>query len=153
MKSAAALVCVASTLILAAGCGGGSGSGGGGSGSTSSSSSASSSSSSSSSSSGGILTPATPPAASVSFEVHSDTGRAAISPLIYGINSGDFTQPADKYLTFNRAGGNRITAYNWETNASNAGSDYFNQNDNFLSSSTVPGAAFTGQIQATLDAG
>ncbi|MGZ3306592.1 MAG: glycoside hydrolase family 44 protein, partial [Asticcacaulis sp.] len=63
------------------------------------------------------------------------------------------TQPADKYLTFNRAGGNRITAYNWETNASNAGSDYFNQNDNFLSSSTVPGAAFTGQIQAMLDAG
>ena len=80
-------------------------------------------------------------------------GRQAISPLIYGINSGDFTNSIVKHLTFNRAGGNRITAYNWETNASNAGNDYFNQNDNFLSSSSVPGAAFTGQIQTTLNAG
>ena len=40
-----------------------------------------------------------------------------------------------------RMGGNRWTAYNWENNASNAGSDYCFQNDNFLSSSNTPGAA------------
>ena len=130
--------------------GGGSGSSGGGS---SSSSSSASSSSSSSSSTGAIITPGTPAAASVSFEIHSDMMRVAISPFIYGVNFGDFTDARIKHLKFNRAGGNRLTAYNWETNASNAGTDYFNQNDSHLSSSSVPGDAFTAQIQATLDAG
>jgi hypothetical protein len=45
------------------------------------------------------------------------------------------------HLTFDRAGGNRWTAYNWETNASNAGSDYIYNNDNYLSSSNVPAEA------------
>jgi hypothetical protein len=44
-------------------------------------------------------------------------------------------------LTFGRRGGNRWTAYNWETNASNAGSDYLYQNDNYLSSSTAAAEA------------
>lgn len=60
-----------------------------------------------------------------------------ISPYIYGINfySGVTGPPSN--LTFDRAGGNRWTAYNWETNASNAGSDYLYENDNYLSSSSV----------------
>jgi fibronectin type 3 domain-containing protein len=64
-----------------------------------------------------------------------------ISPYIYGINfySGITDAPPD--LTFDRAGGNRWTAYNWETNASNAGSDYLYENDDYLSSSTVPAEA------------
>ncbi|HKN23511.1 MAG TPA: glycoside hydrolase family 44 protein [Candidatus Acidoferrum sp.] len=64
-----------------------------------------------------------------------------ISPYIYGINfySGITGAPAN--LTFDRAGGNRWTAYNWETNASNAGSDYLYENDNYLSSSTTPAEA------------
>ena len=48
---------------------------------------------------------------------------------------------APAHLTFDRAGGNRWTAYNWETNASNAGSDYIYNNDNYLSSSNVPAEA------------
>ena len=36
---------------------------------------------------------------------------------------------APPQLTFDRDGGNRWTAYNWETNASNAGSDYLYEND------------------------
>ncbi len=44
-------------------------------------------------------------------------------------------------MTFDRDGGNRWTAYNWETNASNAGSDYLYENDDYLSSSTVPAEA------------
>lgn len=150
MKRSHPLMGACAVVLMVTACGGG-GSGGGGS--SSGGAVASSSSSSSSSSSGGIITPATPAVASVSFEVHSDQDRLAISPLIYGINSGDFSDSRIKHLTFNRAGGNRITAYNWETNASNAGTDYFNQNDNFLSSSNVPGAAFTDQIQKTLDDG
>jgi hypothetical protein len=48
---------------------------------------------------------------------------------------GNTNPPA--LLTFDR--GSRWTAYNWETNASNAGSDYHYQNDNYLGSSNVPG--------------
>jgi Glycoside hydrolase family 44 len=55
-----------------------------------------------------------------------------ISPYIYGINSYSGIPNAPKQLTFDRAGGNRWTAYNWINNASNAGSDYFYENDNYL---------------------
>jgi fibronectin type 3 domain-containing protein len=65
----------------------------------------------------------------------------AISPYIYGINFYSGITGAPPLLTFDRAGGNRWTAYNWETNASNAGSDYIYNNDNYLSSSTVPAEA------------
>jgi len=55
-----------------------------------------------------------------------------ISPYIYGTNfySGN-TSPQPKF-TFDRDGGNRWTAYNWINNGSNAGSDYFYENDNYL---------------------
>jgi glycosyl hydrolase family 44 len=55
-----------------------------------------------------------------------------ISPYIYGINSYSGIPNAPKQLTFDRAGGNRWTAYNWINNASNAGSDYYYENDNYL---------------------
>ena len=66
------------------------------------------------------------------------TNKHAISPYIYGLN---FYSGTPLGITFDRAGGNRWTAYNWETNASNAGSDYFYQNDSYLSSSTTPAEA------------
>jgi hypothetical protein len=44
-------------------------------------------------------------------------------------------------LTLSRSGGNRMTAYNWETNASNAGSDYYNENDSFLGGGNTPNGA------------
>src|SRR5215472_3142546 len=55
-----------------------------------------------------------------------------ISPWIYGTNfySGN-TSPQPNF-TLDRAGGNRWTAYNWINNGSNAGSDYFYENDNYL---------------------
>jgi hypothetical protein len=64
-----------------------------------------------------------------------------ISPYIYGINSAAGIVGLPPALTLDRAGGNRWTAYNWETNASNAGSDYLYQNDNYLSSSAMPAEA------------
>ncbi|MGD0403857.1 MAG: glycoside hydrolase family 44 protein [Candidatus Acidiferrales bacterium] len=64
-----------------------------------------------------------------------------ISPWIYGINFYSGITGAPPQLTFDRDGGNRWTAYNWETNASNAGSDYLYENDDYLSSSTVPAEA------------
>src|SRR5204862_4443808 len=55
-------------------------------------------------------------------------------------------------FTLLRSGGNRLTAYNWENNASNAGSDYMFQNDNLLSASDTPAAAVTGMIDDAINA-
>jgi fibronectin type 3 domain-containing protein len=74
------------------------------------------------------------------------TQTKPISPYIYGINFYNGVSGAPPLLTFDRDGGNRWTAYNWETNASNAGSDYIYDNDNYLSSSNVPGEAVHGFI-------
>ena len=59
-------------------------------------------------------------------------GAHAISPYVYGVNDG--TQAAAAHATIVRTGGNRLTAYNWENNASNAGSDYQFENDDYLCS-------------------
>ncbi len=76
-----------------------------------------------------------------------------ISPYIYGTNfySGNTVPQPD--FTFDRDGGNRWTAYNWETNASNAGSDYIYNNDNYLSSSNVPAEAVRSYIAGDQAAG
>lgn len=96
---------------------------------------------------------ATPAAAVPDVVITIDpTKTKPISPYIYGINFYSGVTGAPPLLTFDRAGGNRWTAYNWETNASNAGSDYLYENDNYLSSSTVPAEAvrsFVAGDQAT----
>src|SRR5580704_6210350 len=85
---------------------------------------------------------ATPATVSPDVTVIVDpTQTKPISPWIYGINFYSGVTGAPAHLTFDRAGGNRWTAYNWETNASNAGSDYIYNNDNYLSSSNVPAEA------------
>jgi Glycoside hydrolase family 44/Bacterial Ig-like domain (group 2) len=98
---------------------------------------------------GGVTPPPPPPpppvVGDVSFSVDA-ASTFAISRFIYGGNFiddasvyGGATPPAE--MTFNRFGGNRLTAYNWENNYSNAGADYEFRNDQYLSSSTVPGQA------------
>ena len=76
---------------------------------------------------------ATPAAAAVDVTITVDpTKPKAISPYIYGTNfyAGNTNAPA--LLTLDRAGGNRWTAYNWINNGSNAGNDYFYENDDYL---------------------
>ena len=88
-------------------------------------------------------------APTVTIAANPDTAAwTAISPYIYGINFATQITPAPRNLTLDRMGGNRWTAYNWETNASNAGSDYYFESDAYLSSSSVPGEA----VRATLAA-
>lgn len=92
-----------------------------------------------------VITPDTPATSQVSFVIDSTKDKQAISPFIYGINFHDFAgRPANIPLT--RAGGNRWSAYNWENNASNAGTDWYNQNDGYLSDSNEPGRAITDTI-------
>ena len=94
----------------------------------------------------GILAALTAQAA-VGISVDPGSSRAAISPYIYGSNQ----DIAGVSLTLRRQGGNRMTGYNWETNASNAGSDYLHQSDDFLTSvsgitgsqASVPGIVMT----------
>jgi len=84
--------------------------------------------------------PAAAPKPNVTITVNS-ANHHPISPFIYGINhyQGMTDPPAN--LTFDRAGGNRWTAYNWETNASNSGADSNFDNDAYLSNSTTPADA------------
>jgi hypothetical protein len=90
----------------------------------------------------------------VTFVVETAENNEPISPLIYGINADKHNFPGfDALLTavrpgLIRLGGDRWTAYNWENNDSNAGSDYEYENDDFLSSSTKPGAAILPTVQA-----
>lgn len=66
----------------------------------------------------------------VNVSVDMDGPRKAISPYIYGINdSGHLDQVT---VTAVRQGGNRYTAYNWENNYSNAGSDWKHNSDTYL---------------------
>jgi fibronectin type 3 domain-containing protein len=92
---------------------------------------------------------ATPSAPTANVTITVDpTKTHTISPYIYGMNFYSGVTGAPAQLTMDRDGGNRWTAYNWETNASNAGSDYLYENDDYLSSSTVPAEAVRSFIAA-----
>lgn len=70
------------------------------------------------------------PAADLVLEVDASKSYV-ISPYIYGASFPDYSK-LGAILTFSRLGGNRTTAYNWETNASNAGNDWHHQNDGLM---------------------
>jgi len=94
---------------------------------------------------GPVVEPGDPGPSDVQVEVRTDTARVAISPLIYGVNFG--ADVARDRPRVQRAGGNRLTAYNWENNASNAGSDYCFQNDaTFGGPGSPPAAAYRGLL-------
>jgi hypothetical protein len=91
---------------------------------------------------------ATPSSTAAVIVTVDATKTKAISPWIYGLNFYTGVSGAPPHLTLDRAGGNRWTAYNWETNASNAGSDYLYENDSFLSSSTTAAEAVRSFVAA-----
>lgn len=80
----------------------------------------------------------------VTFEIDAKRDVHPISRYIYGVNqfhlNFDGLDGAYSNLCFTRLGGNRLTAYNWVTNASQAGSDWHFQNDDYL----VTGPMFEG---------
>jgi hypothetical protein len=96
--------------------------------------------------------PAPGPAGSVRFTIDSGASRHPISPYIYGMNQPDWAGRS-RGLRLGRLGGNRWTAYNWETNASNAGADYRHQNDDYLGGGDVAGEAVRPQVARALGAG
>ncbi len=92
----------------------------------------------------------TPPVPDLVFTVDSSADVSPISRYIYGSNQADLGG-ATPNLTLVRSGGNRWTAYNWETNASNAGSDWFFNNDGYLGGGDIPGEALRPDIQDAHD--
>ncbi|HEY5038608.1 MAG TPA: glycoside hydrolase family 44 protein, partial [bacterium] len=76
-----------------------------------------------------FLIPGSAFAADINFLVMPGEVVGPISPYIYGINDKD---PGDTHTTVRRLGGNRATGYNWENNASNAGSDWKQSSDNWF---------------------
>ena len=100
-------------------------------------------------SSAATLTVTSVPAGAITITANPDPGAwTPISPYIYGLNSYTGTTSPPRNLTLDRMGGNRWTAYNWETNASNAGSDYLYESDGYLSPSAVPAEAVRAVIAA-----
>lgn len=92
-----------------------------------------------------VSSPINPP---VTINV-SATASKPISPYIYGVNSVDFAGMG-KVFTLTRQGGDRLTAYNWENNASNAGADYLYQNDGYMGSTNEPGWTGRTFVQASV---
>ena len=88
---------------------------------------------------------------SVQFQIDVTKDVHPISPYIYGSNTDELTQ--NEGVTFRRIGGNRLTGYNWENNASNAGTDYFSHSDSYLGGDEVPGKAITDFVDKTNKSG
>jgi Glycoside hydrolase family 44 len=96
------------------------------------------------------ITPDNPGPGDVLFTINSGQNVRAISPYIYGSNFYDATSLTAP-VTLDRLGGNRWTGYNWETNYSNAGSDYQQSSDNYLvnfQTNTPPGEAVRPTLEA-----
>ena len=74
--------------------------------------------------------------ADVNFSINASQGVHSISPYIYGTNQFNTSTPPVN-LGLQRLGGNRWTGYNWETNYSNAGTDYLNNSDLYLTNGQV----------------
>jgi Glycoside hydrolase family 44 len=99
-----------------------------------------------------VLPAGTPPTSDVVFQIDSSRDQQLIFPTIYGTNQPDWNGKA-RNLALTRIGGNRLTAYNWENNASNAGTDWYNQNDGYLGGGDVPAEAVRAPVAAALAAG
>ena len=102
---------------------------------------------------GAALVAEDPGAGDVRFTVDTAAQAHPISRYVYGKNFNGRTWAQEPNLTMNRLGGNRWSAYNWENNASNAGSDFNYQSDSYLGGSNTPGEAVRMNVEAAHNAG
>jgi len=92
--------------------------------------------------------------ADVNVTVDPSLDRRPINPLVYGVNFANSTQLSSVDYPLNRWGGNAVTRYNWRTDVSNRGSDWFFMNIAGGSSSTLPdGSSADLFIDTTLQNG
>ena len=96
-------------------------------------------------------TPASAGGEVIDVQVNAVRVIGPISPYVYGLNGADWAK--HPHVTLSRQGGNRMSAYNWENNASNAGSDWQHQNDAFLGRTDVPGKVVRDFVEPGLRRG
>ena len=85
----------------------------------------------------------------VTFSINTSLDTEHICPYVYSANAS--TVEGGVGIAGRRLGGNRMTGYNWENNASNAGTDYINSSDDYMtwvfgipsSQEFVPGITLT----------
>jgi hypothetical protein len=90
------------------------------------------------------------PGGAIQFSINSGQNVKPISRWIYGTNFASVPN-----ATLNRIGGNRLTGYNWENNASNAGADWYHHSDYGMATgpNDPPGYPFRGPIQSAASNG
>src|SRR6266480_1714207 len=74
----------------------------------------------------------------ITLSIDAVHDRHVIPAAVYGVNDLGIAGSA-----VHRHGGNRHTGLNWENNASNAGTDYFNSSDSYLGSNAGIGNSQT----------
>jgi hypothetical protein len=79
--------------------------------------------------------------ADITLSINTTQNRKAISPYIYGLNYATETFANELDLPLRRWGGNALSRYNYQNNATNLGSDFFYLNVNNFNPMT--GAAET----------
>ncbi|BCZ47858.1 endoglucanase [Clostridium gelidum] len=99
--------------------------------------------------------------AKINVRIDTSADNVKISPYIYGANydfdGNEGTIP--QVATGSRLSGNRLTGYNWENNASNAGSDWKHTSDNYLNmnkpynTQNIPGKVVTDYQDEILNNG
>jgi len=90
-------------------------------------------------------------AAGLTVSVGANEPAQPVSQRIYGVSAKVVDDlPKDAGYTWYRLGGNRITAYNWETNDSNAGKDWKHQSDEWAGKRKT-GALVEKHIEETRD--
>ncbi len=83
----------------------------------------------------------------IGFTVDPTQNNSPISPYSYGSNS---PVPLVNNIPLYRQGGNRLTAYNWENNASNAGMDYGPNHEDWYLLAVMGLPQNGGQMPATV---
>ncbi len=90
----------------------------------------------------GLPTPTpVPPGVGPALSVDAQADRHPISPYIYGMNFADEVLAADLDLPVRRWGGNSTSRYNWQSNISNTGSDWYFENIPEDGSASADGSA------------
>ncbi len=109
----------------------------------------------------GVTPPPPPPPPPVAGDVSFLIDGSATYPISRFIYGGNFINEAGAFnnatvpteFTFNRMGGNRMTALNWENNYSNAGNDYNFWNTADDQSGTTPGGSVSRRATPTFARG
>jgi hypothetical protein len=94
------------------------------------------------------VVPASAQVSEAGLAVHIDVAdRRPISPYVYGVNGVELPRAHPGRFTLIRLGGDRTSSYNWEINASNAGTYYIDSSDAYLGESTAPAGAILDVIR------